>query len=87
MHTLFDSHSRAWSNDDDNNIGYDCYASDMADQHLNCAKFCYYLLGIGVDILFVCFMECGRWKLDYTCLCCCIVPDYVHLELWKQAEV
>ncbi|KAJ8572526.1 hypothetical protein K7X08_009037 [Anisodus acutangulus] len=42
------SHSGAWSDDDDNNIGYHCYASDMADQHLNCAKFYHYLLGIGV---------------------------------------
>ncbi|KAG4398615.1 hypothetical protein GLYMA_08G072500v4 [Glycine max] len=57
------------------------------DTHHCSAEFCGSLPGIGVDFLFISFVECNRWKLDYIGLCCNNVFYNVCMELWEQAQV
>ena len=57
-------HCWAGGDDDDHYFSNSCYASYMADTHHCSAEFCGSLPGIGVDFLFISFVECNRWKLS-----------------------
>ncbi|KAH9709039.1 putative potassium transporter 12 [Citrus sinensis] len=76
-----------WCDVSEQHLGYNCDASNLADQLIAGAMFptCFWISGAPLHVCSS--IENRRGRLASTCFCFCLSLCDVHLELWQCVEI